>query len=59
MRDLNCVQLIGRLGQDPEVHYTGTGTARTTFSIVTNRTWTDMDGPGANRDRVDALHRVG
>ncbi len=22
MKDLNCVQLIGRLGQDPEVQYT-------------------------------------
>ena len=41
MKDLNAVHLIGRLGQDPEVHYTDTGTARTTFSVATNRTWTD------------------
>ena len=44
MKDLNAVQLIGRLGQDPEVHYSDTGTARTTFSIATHRTWTDADG---------------
>src|SRR5215210_2201983 len=44
MKDLNAVHLIGRLGQDPEVHYTNTGTARTTFSVATNRSWTDADG---------------
>ena len=44
MKDLNCVQLIGRLGQDPDVQYTDKGTARTTFSVATNRTWTDADG---------------
>ncbi len=44
MKDLNSVQLIGRLGQDPNVQYTDTGTARTTFSVATNRTWTDADG---------------
>lgn len=44
MKDLNAVQLIGRLGQDPEVHYTDRGTARTTFSVATNRSWTDADG---------------
>ena len=44
MKDLNCVQLIGRLGQDPAEQYTDRGTARTTFSVATNRTWTDADG---------------
>ncbi len=44
MKDLNSVQLIGRLGQDPNVQYSDTGTARTTFSVATNRTWTDADG---------------
>ena len=44
MKDLNSVQLIGRLGQDPNVQYTDRGTARTTFSVATNRTWTDADG---------------
>ena len=44
MKDLNSVQLIGRLGQDPDVHYSDKGTARTTFSVATHRTWTDADG---------------
>ncbi len=44
MKDLNAVQLIGRLGQDPEVQNTDKGTARTTFSFATQRTWTDADG---------------
>ena len=44
MKDLNCVHLIGRLGLNPEVQYTDRGTARTTFSIATNRTRTDADG---------------
>ena len=35
MHDLNRVQRIGHLGQDPEVKYT-TGTARTTFSVATD-----------------------
>ncbi len=44
MKDLNPVQLIGRLGQDPDVQYTDRGTARTTFSVATHRTWTDANG---------------
>ena len=44
MKDLNSVQLIGRLGQDPDVQYNDRGTARTTFSVATNRTRTDADG---------------
>ena len=35
MQDVNRVQLIGHLGQDPEVTYTATGTVRTTFSVAT------------------------
>ncbi len=40
MKDLNAVQLIGRLGQDPDVQYTDHGTARTTFSCTTRHSWT-------------------
>jgi single-strand DNA-binding protein len=43
-RSLNKVQLIGRLGRDPEMKYTQNGTALTTFSVATNRTWTNDDG---------------
>ena len=44
MKDLNRVQLIGHLGQDPEVKYTATGTARTTLSVATSARWKDADG---------------
>ncbi len=44
MHDLNRVQLIGHLGQDPETKYTATGTARTTFSVATSQRWKDADG---------------
>ena len=44
MQDLNRVQLIGHLGQDPAVTYTATGTCRTTFSIATSQRWKAADG---------------
>ena len=44
MKDLNRVQLIGYLGHDPEVTYTATGTARTTFSVATSAYWKAADG---------------
>jgi single-strand DNA-binding protein len=41
---LNKVQLIGRLGADPETRYTQAGMQVTTFSLATNRQWTGKDG---------------
>jgi single-strand DNA-binding protein len=43
-RTLNKVQLIGRLGGDPQMRYTASGVPVTTFSIATNRQWQDKDG---------------
>ncbi|HEY0607769.1 MAG TPA: single-stranded DNA-binding protein [Herpetosiphonaceae bacterium] len=43
-RDLNKVQLTGRLAQDPDVNYTQQGTARVSFTLATNRSWKDGDG---------------
>ncbi|HEY0734750.1 MAG TPA: single-stranded DNA-binding protein [Herpetosiphonaceae bacterium] len=43
-RDLNKVQLTGRLGHDPEVTYTQQGSARVTFTLATNRKGKDGDG---------------
>lgn len=43
-RSLNKVQLIGRLGGDPQMRYTSSGTAVTSFSIATNRQWQGKDG---------------
>lgn len=43
-RGLNKAQLIGNLTKDPELRYTPQGTAVCTFSIATNRSWTDSSG---------------
>jgi single-strand DNA-binding protein len=43
-RTLNKVQLIGRLGADPETRYTQAGMQVTTFSLATNRQWVGKDG---------------
>src|ERR687885_301939 len=44
MKDVNRVQLIGHVGQDPEVTYTERGVARTTCSVATSQRWKDADG---------------
>lgn len=49
--DLNKVMLIGRLTKDPEVRATPGGTSVTSFSIATNRTYTDAQGQ--KQDKVE------
>ncbi len=39
--DLNRAQVIGRLTQDPELKTTPNGQSVTSFSMATNRSWTD------------------
>jgi len=41
---VNKVILIGRLGADPEVRYTGGGTAVTNFRMATSRNYTNKQG---------------
>ena len=43
-RGVNKVILIGNLGDDPELRYTGSGTAVCNMSLATNETYTDNDG---------------
>src|SRR5438067_9296387 len=43
-RTLNKVQLIGRLGGDPQMRYTSSGVPVVSFSLATNRQWQDKDG---------------
>ena len=43
-RGVNKVILIGNLGDDPELRYTGSGTAVCNMSLATNETYTDSDG---------------
>ena len=41
--------LIGRLGRDPEMRYMPDGTPVTTFSVATDRRWTDPNGQQQQR----------
>ena len=41
--------LIGRLGRDPEMRYTQDGTPVTSFSVATDRHWTDKSGQPQKR----------
>ncbi|HTI63636.1 MAG TPA: single-stranded DNA-binding protein [Gemmatimonadaceae bacterium] len=43
-RSLNKVQLIGNLGNDPEVRSTTGGNRVATFSLATSRSWNDASG---------------
>ncbi len=61
-RDLNKVQLIGRLGADPEMRYTAQGNAVTTFRVASSRTWKKADGQLEEETewfRVVAWNRLG
>jgi single-strand DNA-binding protein len=42
--DLNKVMLIGNLGRDPEMRFTANGSAVTTFTVATNRSYPKPDG---------------
>ena len=41
---VNKAILIGRLGRDPEVRYTQSGTAVASFTLATNEKWKDKEG---------------
>lgn len=43
-RSLNKVMLIGNLTRDPELRYTTSGTPVATFTVATNRNFTDSSG---------------
>lgn len=50
-RDLNKVMIIGRLGADPEMRYTPTGSPVTTLRVATGRQW--RDGGGESREETE------
>src|SRR5215471_7382735 len=52
MKSVNKVILIGRLGRDPEMKYTGTGTPFCRFSIATDDSWTDK-ASGERQERTE------
>lgn len=44
MASLNCVHLIGNLGKDPEVRFTGSGQADASFSLATSEKFKNRQG---------------
>ena len=55
-RGVNKVTLIGNLGNDPEVRYSGNGNAVANVSLATAESWRDKDS-GEQQDRTE-WHRV-
>lgn len=61
-RSLNRVTLLGRVGKDPEVRYTGSGKAVATFTMATSQRWRDQEGSDQERTewhRIVAWGRLG
>ena len=56
MAGVNKAILIGRLGKDPEVRYTPSGTAVANFSIATSEEWKDKES-GEKQERTE-WHRI-
>jgi len=56
MSDLNQVQLIGRLGADPDVKYSASGAAIANLSLATGEVWKDKQ-TGEKKERTE-WHRI-
>lgn len=52
---INKAILIGNLGADPEVRYSQSGDAVTTFRIATTEVWKKPDG---SKDEMTEWHRI-
>jgi single-strand DNA-binding protein len=62
MAGVNKVILLGRLGADPEVRYTNTGTPVANFNIATSTNFTDKSGEKTERTewhRIVAFGKLG
>jgi single-strand DNA-binding protein len=55
-RGINKVIIVGNLGADPEVRYTGNGMAIASLRIATSENWTDKQS-GEKQERTE-WHRV-
>lgn len=53
--NVNKVTLIGNLGNDPEVRYTGSGVPVCNFRMATNERWNDKQG---KRQERTEWHRI-
>ncbi len=52
---VNKVILLGRLGQDPELKYTPSGSGVCNFSVATSESWTDKSG---QKQEKTEWHRI-
>lgn len=62
MPTLNRVQLIGRLGRDPETRFTPTGKKVCNFSMAVDRRWKSAEGEqkeATNWFNIEAWGRLG
>ncbi len=62
MPSLNRVELIGRLGKDPETKFTPTGKKVCTFSLAVDRRWKSVDGEAKSLTdwfNIEAWGRLG
>jgi len=62
MAGVNKVILVGRLGADPEVRYTNSGTAVANFNMATSVNFTDKNGEKTEKTewhRIVAFGRLG
>jgi single-strand DNA-binding protein len=50
-KDLNKVMIIGRLGKDPEMRFTPSGSPVTNFTVAAGRQWKDPNGE--NREETE------
>ncbi len=55
MAGVNKVILVGRLGADPEMKYTNSGTGVCRFNLATSENWTGKDGQKQERTE---WHRI-
>ncbi|HEY3107496.1 MAG TPA: single-stranded DNA-binding protein, partial [Chloroflexota bacterium] len=53
---LNKVMIIGNVGRDPEMRYTPSGSAVTSFSVAVSRRWTTPDNQ--TRDETEWFNVV-
>ena len=51
-KSVNKVILVGRLGKDPELKYTASGTPYCRFSMATDDSWNDK-GSGERQERTE------
>ncbi len=52
---VNKAIVVGRLGSDPEVRYTTSGSPFSNFTVATNESWTDKNG---QKQEKTEWHRI-